>query len=80
MSDRDKPTTVGQLIEALRKFPPDTRVMVGGGYSCREGGYDDWSRAAVCRVELNHYHERYYGPHTDADKDDASAVNAVVLS
>jgi molybdopterin biosynthesis enzyme len=31
------PTTVAELIAALRQFPPETRVMVDG----YEAGYDD---------------------------------------
>lgn len=50
--------TVGELIEALSKFSPDTKVIVDG----YEGG------AAECKlyetkIVLDHYDEWYYGNH-----------------
>jgi hypothetical protein len=51
--------TVAELIETLREFNSETRVVVNG----YEGGYDDISVSEVVTVALNVYHEWYYGKH-----------------
>lgn len=66
--------TVIELIEALGKFPPETRVVVAG----YEGGYNDISKIDDKRLQLDAYTEWWYGQHDDAK--DGSGVAAIYLS
>jgi len=58
-------TTVAQLIEALRKFPPEMRVIVRG----YESGYDDPERLVVIQVEPEDFESTVYGQYKNAVKD-----------
>lgn len=77
--------TVGELIDRLKKFDPDTKVMVNG----YEGGYDTVTHLEVKKVVLNYYDEWYYGKHEDAEtinknKELANSknitINAVIIN
>lgn len=52
--------TVKRLIAILEKFDPDTRVYIGG----LEGGVNDVSKVAKCRVVRNTSNKWYYGQHS----------------
>lgn len=79
MVEKEKGLTVGQLIEALQKFPPDWMV-VQDGY---EGGLREVYGPRPVQIVLNVNAEWYYGPHEPADsyedEDGASTVEAVVI-
>lgn len=63
MSERDRPTTVRELITFLQQYPADMCVVVEG----YEGGYWDASRVEEISIDRNIYSEWYYGPHADAE-------------
>ena len=60
--------TVEQLIEALRTYPPDLRVVVDG----YEGGCDDLEHESLLLRDLRlNVNERwYYGRHEEAYEGD----------
>ncbi len=64
--------TVKDLIQALSKYPPNTRVLVQG----YEGGYSDVQDAREIPVAFNVNKEDYMGPHDD---DENSKQTAIVL-
>jgi hypothetical protein len=57
---------VGQLIEQLKNYPQDLRVVVSG----YEGGYNDVDTFENIKIVLD-YHEAwyygYYGKHEDVE-------------
>ena len=57
--------TVYELIQLLRKHPPDLHVVVDG----YEDGYDDLSpkRLRVVKMSLNTGTREYVGAHGDVD-------------
>lgn len=68
--------TVKELIEELKKYPPETRVVVDG----YEGGYDDVASLKNASLVLDAYVVDWYGPHAEEssyqewvsrDKDDS---------
>jgi hypothetical protein len=81
MSDgnRERPCTVGDLVELLLRLPPETRVMVSG----YEGGYDDAnSNPEITKIALNVNGPWYYGPHDSADNSvvtNHKIVDAIIL-
>jgi hypothetical protein len=54
---------VGQLIEQLKNYPQDLRVVVNG----YEGGYNDVDIFENLKIVLNYHEEWYYGKHEDAE-------------
>jgi hypothetical protein len=54
---------VGQLIEQLKNYPQDLRVVVRG----YEGGYNDVDTFENLKIVLNYHEEWYYGKHEDAE-------------
>jgi len=66
---------VGQLIEQLKNYPPDLRV-VSRGY---EGGYDDIDSFEQLKIVLDYNDEWYYGKHEDVLTifNEETKVNAV---
>ena len=67
--------TVSQLIEQLKNYPPDLRV-VSRGY---EGGYNDVDTFENLKIVLDHNEEWYYGKHEDASfiRNEEAKANAV---
>ncbi len=61
-------TTVGELIAALRRFPPETRVLVDG----YESGYDDPVAPTLIAAALDDYESSVCGAYVDGA--DFSAV------
>jgi hypothetical protein len=70
-----KGTTVGELIEALRKFPLAQRVMVRG----YESGYDDPQPLQVILVQPDPYDSRVYGNYEEGDKDGPHSFSVVLI-
>ncbi len=56
--------TVHELIEELKKYPPEMRV-VASGY---EGGCDDVTGSKKIRLMLDYYKAEYYGRHEESLK------------
>lgn len=56
--------TVSQLIETLKNYPPDLRVVVSG----YEGGYNDADNFENVNIVLDYNTAWYYGKHEYADK------------
>ncbi len=54
---------VRELIDALSKFDPETRVVVAG---YEEGG-NDVTQIQTQRIWLNAYQNWFYGSHAKAD-------------
>jgi len=73
--------TVAELIETLREFNPETRVVVDG----YEGGYADVAVSETTPILLNVHHEWYYGEHdipglvTGRAAEGKKKVDAVIL-
>jgi hypothetical protein len=53
--------TVAELIEQLKAFPPELRVVTRG----YEGGECDCDDPALCTIVLDVNDAWYYGPHED---------------
>jgi hypothetical protein len=68
-------TTIAELIEKLREFPQDARVIVNG----YEGGYEDVTGVNAIPIKLNVHTEDYYGPHDDPVRGDADET-AILIS
>jgi len=71
---------VGQLIEQLKNYPQDLRVVVRG----YEGGYNDVDTFETLNLVLNYYDEWYYGKHEDVssifnEEVKANAVDALQI-
>lgn len=58
---RNRPKTVAELIDELRRFPPDTRVVVSG----YEGGVGDCWTPELISIRLNANDDELWfnGPH-----------------
>jgi len=54
---------VGQLIEQLKNYPQDLRVVVHG----YEGGYNDVDIFEKLKIVLDYHSEWYYGKHEDVE-------------
>jgi hypothetical protein len=54
---------VGQLIEQLKNYPQDLRVVVSG----YEGGYNDVDTFENIKIVLDYHEARYYGKHEDVE-------------
>jgi hypothetical protein len=52
---------VGQLIEQLKNYPQDLRVVVRG----YEGGYNDVVQFENLKIVLDYHSAWYYGKHED---------------
>lgn len=62
---------VKQLIAELKKYDPDTKVVIKG----YEGGYDDITKVATIRLRLNANNTKwYYGKHEQDDNGDTDAL------
>ena len=72
---------VGQLIEKLKQYPQDLRVVVSG----YEGGYNDVDNFENLKIVLDYHDAWYYGKHesatslyrNDSEKIKESAVDAL---
>ncbi|MBY6242936.1 hypothetical protein [Methylosinus sp. Sm6] len=76
---RERPKTVGELIEALQKFPASARVMVPGA----QDSLHDCGAPMMTLVMLNRYPDdtAALGPHKDAsDMNVDKAVGVVLLA
>ena len=51
--------TVSELIEELKAFPPDVRVVTSG----YDGGYRDCGSLEIIKIVLDVNDAWYYGPH-----------------
>lgn len=58
--------TVKELIEKLKEFYENMRVVVAG----YEGGVDDATLADAVKIKLNQNTEWYYGKHEVSDDED----------
>ena len=65
--------TTAELIENLKQFPSDTRVIVSG----YEDGYNDISDVKKVTIKLNVHKEEYYGAH--AEHKGAGTIPAILL-
>ena len=65
---------VKELIQLLRKHPPEMRVIVDG----YEGGYDDTRGLEIKNIALNAHKEWYYGPHADVGDSPGEAALRLV--
>ena len=73
---------VRELIEALSKFEPETRVVVAG----YEEGFNDITQIQAQQIRLNVYQDWFYGSHAKAEDErvrqllpDAPEVMAIAL-
>ncbi len=71
---------VSELIEKLKDFPADTRVVVRG----YEGGFSDMDEIEETEIYLNCYTGWYYGPHEEVEyahevDKDKEKVPAIIL-
>jgi len=71
---------VGQLIEQLKNYPQDLRVVVRG----YEGGYNDVDTFENLKIVLDYHSAWYYGKHEDAstihnEEVKANAVDALQI-
>ncbi|RZD18995.1 MAG: hypothetical protein EVG15_02515 [Candidatus Acididesulfobacter diazotrophicus] len=53
--------SAGELIKELKKYPPETRVVIPG----YEGGYDDIKELKEISLVLDCYIPDYYGRHEE---------------
>jgi hypothetical protein len=58
--------TVKELIEKLKEFDENMRVVVAG----YEGGVDDANSASAVKIKLNQNTVWYYGKHEAVDDED----------
>ena len=58
--------TVKELIEKLKEFDENMRVVVAG----YEGGVDDANSASAVKIKLNQNTAWYYGKHEAVDDED----------
>jgi len=70
---KQKKMNVASLIEVLKTFPPESRVVVEG----YEEGYDDIQTIKLIPIRLNAYKEDWRGPHKKSKS--ARAKKAVVI-
>lgn len=73
---------IRELIEALSKFDPETRVVVAG----YEEGFNDITQIQTQRILLNAYRDWFYGSHAKAGNErvrqllpDADETMAIAL-
>ena len=66
--------TVAEIIEMLKSYAPETRVVVQG----YEDGYDDIASVRLVAIKTNANPEWYYGQHGDAG-DGVDGVEQAVL-
>ena len=66
---------VGQLIEQLKNYPQDLRVVVCG----YEGGYNDVDTFENLKIVLDYHSAWYYGKHEDASTIHNEEVKANVV-
>jgi hypothetical protein len=73
---------VKELIQLLRKHPPEMRVIVDGyegGYDAGfEAVYDDIRGLEVENIALNAHEDGYCGPHSDAGDSPGEAALRLV--
>ena len=69
--------TVKELIEALKKMPEDTRVVISG----YEGGYNDVSELNEIRINPDVNTAWYYGKHeVDIFNEGVNCIDAVEIA
>ena len=66
--------TVKELIEKLKEFDSDTRVVVSG----LEDGYDDTTEISELRVTISG-RDWWNGKYRHSDKDDPNSVDAIFI-
>jgi hypothetical protein len=68
---------IKELIEELKKYPQDSRVVVQG----YEEGYNDITAISQLKIALNVHKEDYYGAHENSKyvKTPAERADAVLL-
>ena len=62
--------TVEQLIDELRKYPNDYKVLVDG----YEGGFDAVLSSRIINVEYDETKAWYYGPFEETDDVNTKAI------
>jgi hypothetical protein len=62
--------TVKELIEKLKSYPAEVRVLVDG----YEGGFSEISAVSKTKVKLNANTESYNGPHEEIEGADTAVV------
>lgn len=62
--------TIDELIEKLKSYPGDLRVLVDG----YEGGFSEISVVNKIKVKLNANKESYNGPHEDTKDADTDVI------
>ncbi len=69
-------TTVRELIEKLKEFDGDIRLILRG----YEGGYSDvdLSQISAIKIALNKNTSWYYGNHDEPEEDD-TPVDAILI-
>ena len=67
---RETNMTVAELIEKLKTYPKDLKVLVDG----YEGGFNEISAVKTIKVKLNVHTEEYNGPHDDVVDADTEVV------
>ena len=78
MKAKTIPTTVGELIEALKKLPSSTHVLTSG----YERGFCDASKTMnIVKYNRNIHGEWYYGPHDldDVEETIGEKLLAVII-
>jgi len=63
--------TVFELIEKLKKLPPDTRIVVAG----YESGFNDIQALKSVLIKLDQKDEWYYGAHEESE----IGINAIAI-
>lgn len=66
---------VKELIEKLKQYPQDRRVVVSG----YEGGVDDIYRINEIPILINYHARWYYGKHEECEKGKEDEI-AVLIS
>jgi hypothetical protein len=67
--------TTKELIEILKTYPEDMRVLISG----YEGGFDDVEDVKESVFNENVNTEWYYGKHEKADKNDGYDFKGIIL-
>jgi hypothetical protein len=62
---------ISELIEKLKKLPPDMRIVIAG----YESGFNDIQELKSLVINLDKKDEWYYGAHEESE----SGVNAIAL-
>lgn len=65
--------TAKELIEKLKQFSPETRIVVAG----YEGGYNDIDRIEEVYIEVDSEKRWYYGRHKESERDKGTIAVAL---